>query len=81
MAHQNIPKDQLQSNLPDLPNVAAKGISYFTPAQNPPAGTALDPQPNGKAVPKLFQPLKIRGLVAQNRIVVSEKQSVRLTHI
>ncbi|KAG5652371.1 hypothetical protein H0H81_005233 [Sphagnurus paluster] len=41
-------------------NVAAKGFPYFTPAQIPPAGTAINPQPNGKPIPKLFQPLKIR---------------------
>ncbi|KAG5641771.1 hypothetical protein DXG03_004266 [Asterophora parasitica] len=41
-------------------NVGAKGVSYFTPAQSPPAGTALVPQPNGKAIPTLFEPLKIR---------------------
>jgi len=52
-------------------NVPAKGISYFTPAQNPPSGTALDPQPNGKPTPKLFQPLTIRGVTFQNRIWLS----------
>lgn len=51
-------------------NRAAKGVSYFTPAQDPPAGTALivDDQ---KQVPKLFKPLKLRGLVLQNRIMLS----------
>lgn len=44
---------------------------YFTPAQDIPAGTAADPQPDGKAIPKLFQPLKLRGLTLQNRIMVS----------
>jgi len=52
-------------------NVPAKGISYFTPAQSPPSGTALDPQPDGKAIPKLFQPLTIRGVTFQNRIWLS----------
>ena len=46
-------------------------VSYFTPAQTPPAGTAYDPQPDGSAIPKLFQPLKLRGLTLQNRIMVS----------
>ncbi|MCJ1237415.1 hypothetical protein MMC14_005400 [Varicellaria rhodocarpa] len=45
-----------------IENKAAEGVSYFTPAQNPPAGTATDPQPNETHPPKLFQPLKIRGL-------------------
>ncbi|OSX61301.1 hypothetical protein POSPLADRAFT_1074896 [Postia placenta MAD-698-R-SB12] len=52
-------------------NAPAPGIGYFTPAQNPPAGTALDPQPDGKPIPKLFQPLKIRGVEFQNRIWLS----------
>jgi len=51
-------------------NVPAPGISYFTPEQKPPAGTAVVPQPDGKPIPKLFQPLKIRGVEFQNRIFV-----------
>ncbi|KAB8346232.1 hypothetical protein FH972_023278 [Carpinus fangiana] len=54
-----------------IENKAAPGISYFTPAQTPPAGTAVDPQPDGKPIPKLFQPLKLRGLTLPNRIVLS----------
>ncbi|GJE93199.1 FMN-linked oxidoreductase [Phanerochaete sordida] len=54
-----------------LKNVGAEGIPYYTPAQNPPAGTALDPQPDGKPLPKLFQPLRIRGAVFQNRLWLS----------
>ncbi|GJE94786.1 NADH:flavin oxidoreductase/NADH oxidase [Phanerochaete sordida] len=53
-----------------LHNVAAEGIPYFTPQQDPPAGTALDPQPNGKPIPRLFQPLRIRGVQFPNRIWV-----------
>lgn len=53
-----------------IENEASSGISYFTPAQNPPSGTASDPQPDGKPPPKLFQPLKLRGLTMQNRITV-----------
>ena len=52
-------------------NEPAPGISYYTPVQRPPAGTAADPQPDGSHPPKLFQPLKIRGLTMQNRIMVS----------
>ncbi|QKD50600.2 uncharacterized protein FOBCDRAFT_178071 [Fusarium oxysporum Fo47] len=52
-------------------NIAAKNIPFFTPAQNPPAGTALECQSPGKSVPKLFTPLKIRGITMQNRIWVS----------
>lgn len=52
-------------------NTPAKGIPFFTPEQDPPAGTAADPQPSGKPVPKLFTPLTIRGVTMQNRIWVS----------
>lgn len=74
MSTHNIQEKDVQTNpnLPDIPNVAATGISYFTPAQDPPAGTALEPQPNGKPVPKLFKPIKIRGMTVQNRIMVRQ---------
>lgn len=54
----------------DIVNEAAPGTNYFTPAQKPPAGTASDPQPDGSHPPKLFQPLKIRQMTMQNRIMV-----------
>ena len=57
--------------MPDVYSVAAPVTSYFTPLQDPPAGIAFDPQPNGKPIPKLFQPLTIRGLTLHNRIFVS----------
>lgn len=52
-------------------NKPAPAISYFTPAQVPAAGTAFDPQPDGTPIPKLFQPIKIRGTTFHNRIFVS----------
>ncbi|KAF9540499.1 FMN-linked oxidoreductase [Agrocybe pediades] len=52
-------------------NVPAEGIPYFTPAQIPPAGTAIDGQPNGKEIPIIFQPIRIRGVQFQNRIWLS----------
>ncbi|KAJ3509705.1 hypothetical protein NLJ89_g5070 [Agrocybe chaxingu] len=55
----------------DSINPPAPGISYFTPKQSPPAGTAINPQKSGKPIPKLFQPLKIRGVEFQNRIFLS----------
>ena len=51
-------------------NAPAPNIPYFTPAQIPAAGTAVNPQSDGKPIPKLFQPLKIRGVEFQNRIWV-----------
>ncbi|KAJ5621494.1 hypothetical protein N7528_006277 [Penicillium herquei] len=56
---------------PDVPTKPAEGISYYTPAQDPPAGTARNPQTSGKAIPKLFQPLTIRGMTFQNRLGVA----------
>ncbi|KAH8675356.1 hypothetical protein BX600DRAFT_409429 [Xylariales sp. PMI_506] len=50
-----------------IKNTPAAGAPYFTPAQDPPAGTALDPS----NAPTLFQPLTIRGITLQNRFVVS----------
>ncbi|KAI9794601.1 MAG: hypothetical protein M1816_004488 [Peltula sp. TS41687] len=55
----------------DIVNKSAPNIEFYTPLQEPPAGTASDPQPDGSSLPKLFQPLRIRGLTLQNRIVVS----------
>ncbi len=50
-------------------NVPAQNVPYFTPAQIPASGTAV-PDPDGKPIPSLFKPIKIRGLELQNRIVV-----------
>ncbi|KAI2606791.1 FMN-linked oxidoreductase [Hypoxylon sp. NC1633] len=59
------------AQLRSIPNEAARGVPFYTPAQQPPAGTALDPQPNGSTIPKLFSPLKIRGATFQNRIALA----------
>ncbi|KAJ5383164.1 Aldolase-type TIM barrel [Penicillium concentricum] len=53
---------------PDVSAKPAEGISYFTPAQSPPAGTARNPQSSGKPIPKLFKPLTVRGVTFQNRL-------------
>ncbi|KAK1230109.1 NADH-dependent flavin oxidoreductase [Marasmius sp. AFHP31] len=60
-----------QSKIVDLPSEAAPGVPYFTPKQEPRSGTAQDPQPDGKPIPLLFTPLKIRGLELQNRITLA----------
>lgn len=52
-------------------NTPAPGVSFYTPIQKPPAGTAFEKQPGEKPIPKLFQPLKIRGVEFPNRIFVS----------
>lgn len=54
----------------NIPNRRATGVDYFTPAQSPPAGTALSENP-----PKLFQSVKVRGVTFPNRIFVSEQTS------
>jgi hypothetical protein len=56
---------------PDIVNKAAEGISYYTPAQEPPAGSAANPQSDGSQPPKLFQPFTVRGVTFHNRIGVS----------
>ncbi|RPD53684.1 FMN-linked oxidoreductase [Lentinus tigrinus ALCF2SS1-7] len=52
-------------------NSPAPNVSYFIPAQYPPAGTPFNPQSDGKPIPTLFQPIKIRGVEFQNRIWLS----------
>ncbi|THV52427.1 hypothetical protein BGAL_0079g00130 [Botrytis galanthina] len=52
-------------------NDRAENVPYFTPAQNPPSGTAVSPSLKAQIIPKLFQPLTIRGVAFQNRIWVS----------
>ncbi|MCJ1302225.1 hypothetical protein MMC08_005028 [Hypocenomyce scalaris] len=49
-----------------LVNTPAPNTPYFTPIQAIPAGAALSPDP-----PKLFQEIKIRDVVFQNRIWVA----------
>ena len=47
-------------------NPGAANTPYYTPTQDPPAGTALSPNP-----PTLFTPLTIRSVTFQNRIWVN----------
>lgn len=51
----------------DLSNKGAPGVPYYTPAQEPPAGSATDPA----SAPTAFTPLRTRGVELQNRFVVS----------
>lgn len=59
-----------QKDLKCLHNAPAKGVPFFVPAQNPAPGTGLE-GPEGGPLPKLFTPLKIRGIEMPNRIWVS----------
>ncbi|KAM0276133.1 hypothetical protein ACHAQH_007059 [Verticillium albo-atrum] len=52
--------------MPATANKPAEGVPFYTPAQEPPAGTALSKSP-----PTLFTPLKIRSTTLPNRLVVS----------
>ncbi|KAF1995340.1 FMN-linked oxidoreductase [Amniculicola lignicola CBS 123094] len=54
-----------------LVNKAAPGISYFTPQQDPAAGTGLKMKDGSSKLPKLFTPLKLRGITLQNRTMLS----------
>ncbi|KAL2784907.1 hypothetical protein BJX66DRAFT_74496 [Aspergillus keveii] len=54
--------------LPDVEIEPSKATTYFTPAQSPAAGTAANPQTSGNAIPKLYTPLKVRGVTFQNRL-------------
>ena len=75
-AHHNILEAAEQNfKYQTIENEAAPNISYYTPKQHPPAGTASDPQPDGSHPPKLFQPLKLRGVTFQNRIMVRMRSS------
>lgn len=58
-------------NLTEYQGLTLNDQSFYTPKQNVTAGTATDPQPSGKAIPKLFQPIKLRNIELQNRIIVS----------
>ncbi|KAI2922042.1 hypothetical protein CBS147343_3299 [Aspergillus niger] len=53
---------------PDITVKPAEAVSFYTPAQLPPAGTARNPQTSGRPIPNLFQPLTIRGQTFQNRL-------------
>jgi 2,4-dienoyl-CoA reductase-like NADH-dependent reductase (Old Yellow Enzyme family) len=62
-------------------NVGTSGLPWFNPVQDPPAGSILTgSQPNNdlppsknrpKEVPKLFQPITLRGQTFHNRLFVS----------
>ncbi|KAI0714069.1 FMN-linked oxidoreductase [Cerioporus squamosus] len=52
-----------------IPNAPAPAVPFFTPAQYPASGTAVED--NASTLPKLFQPIKIRGVKFHNRIWLS----------
>ncbi|KAI9717945.1 MAG: hypothetical protein M1828_007037 [Chrysothrix sp. TS-e1954] len=71
-AHHMVPEARDQNfSSENIINSPAPGISYYTPAQTPASGTASTPQPDGRAVPKLFRPLRLRGVEFQNRVFLS----------
>lgn len=50
----------------------AEGVPFYTPAQEPPSGTALNLDPaRPRGTPTLFRPLTVRGVTLANRFVVS----------
>ena len=46
-------------------------MSYFTPAQDPPAGKAYAPQSDGTQPPTLFTPITIRKTAFHNRLFLA----------
>lgn len=64
------PSTSLIRTMSSLFNKPAPSTPYFTPLQQHPAGTAISPQTNGKPIPTLFTPIKIRGVEFQNRLWV-----------
>ncbi|KEY66365.1 hypothetical protein S7711_05799 [Stachybotrys chartarum IBT 7711] len=65
-----VPEKDFKCSEP-IHNEPAENCTFFTPKQDPAMGRAIEPQPSGKPVPKLFTPLKIRGVEMHNRIWVS----------
>lgn len=53
-------------------NPPAPGVPYYTPAQYPAAGTAVE---DGSPLPTLFKPIQIRGVEFHNRIWVSSEHT------
>ncbi|KAM7210760.1 FMN-linked oxidoreductase [Rhypophila decipiens] len=71
-----------QTSNQDIYNEASDNVPFFTPAQKPAAGTAVQPQPSDDTkVPKLFTPLTIRSTTFQNRIFVSPIDGPGLTMV
>lgn len=64
-AHHGIPAAAPKDRR-DIPNPGSTRVPYYTPAQVPPAGTAMSADP-----PALFTPLKIRDVELVNRLIVS----------
>jgi len=55
-----------------LENIGAPIVPFYTPVQAIPSGTAIiHKDASSNSLPLLFQPLKLRELTLQNRIVVS----------
>ncbi|CAG9990424.1 unnamed protein product [Clonostachys byssicola] len=64
IAHSSLPASH-----PEFP-APAKGVPFYSPEQDPPSGTAIK-NSEDEVIPKLFTPLKIRGVTLANRIWVS----------
>ena len=60
-----VPKNRLE-------NIGAPNVPFYTPVQKIPSGAAIiHKDASSSSLPLLFQPLKLRGVTLQNRIVVS----------
>ncbi|KAK7402707.1 NADH-dependent flavin oxidoreductase [Neonectria punicea] len=70
MAVENTISAQVAPPASAIDNVAANGVSYYTPAQEPASGTARGMK-TGVDLPKLFTPLTVRCLTFQNRLFLA----------
>jgi 2,4-dienoyl-CoA reductase-like NADH-dependent reductase (Old Yellow Enzyme family) len=64
---ETMPKCEANGHHKIIINKEAPNVPFYTPVQDPPAGTPYDVQSEGS----LFSPIKIRNLTLQNRIFVS----------
>jgi hypothetical protein len=62
---------RLTLSLDSQPLTTTLQTPYFTPLQRIPAGTAITHQGDAKPLPRLFQPMQLRGLTLPNRIFLS----------
>ncbi|TGO79372.1 hypothetical protein BELL_0034g00040 [Botrytis elliptica] len=60
-----------EASIITIVNEPSPDVPYFTPKQDPVSGTAIATKTEGKEIPPLFTPLKIRGVELQNRILLS----------
>lgn len=66
-----VSKDSMDFSSKPTASKPASGVPFYTPAQEPPVGTALELDKDPDKIPTLFHPIAIRGMTLVNRFVVS----------